>query len=327
MSNNHNQETTMYERIPAVAELNKVPGFNPLKLLRRTISAKTKEPALQLDLPYKKLWFRLANPKGRIRLHALSITEQLAIFEAQIFLDRSDAEPIGNFTACCEKEQAPDGQYIQVAQRAAINEALSDAGYGLQFADVSMREEDRRYGSEIPMPEKEGITEQKAAVVQTSNITATTTAIKEVIPASSMSKPVQTARSTPKPEQAVSTAQGMTTETIPEELPVSNTAPALETEEMELPIAPQNAAATAETAARYTADMPVEQILPLMTLEEAKAVVVDTGACTGWTIEEVAAKRAPSLKFYVYGGYKGENNILRAAARLMLDELAAQKTR
>lgn len=286
MSNNHNQETTMYERIPAVAELNKVLGFNPLKLLRRTISAKTKEPALQLDLPYKKLWFRLANPKGRIRLHALSITEQLAIFEAQIFLDRSDAEPIGNFTACCEKEQAPDGQYIQAAQRAAINEALSDAGYGLQFADVSMREEDRRYGSEIPIPEKEEIIEQTAPAVQS-----------------------------------------VTTKPVPEELPVSNTDPALETEEMELPIAPQDTVATAEAAARYTADMPVEQILTLMTLEEAKAVVVDTGACTGWTIEEVAAKRAPSLKFYVYGGYKGENNILRAAARLMLDELAAQKTR
>lgn len=330
MSNNHNQETTMYEKIPAVAELNKVPGFNPLKLLRRTISAKTKEPALQLDLPYKKLWFRLANPKGRIRLHALSITEQLAIFEAQIFLDRSDAEPIGNFTACCEKEQAPDGQYIQAAQRAAINEALSDAGYGLQFADVSMREEDRRYGSEIPMPEKEGITEQKAAVVQTSNITATTAAVKEVIPApaaSELNKQSGPAPSMSKPVQTAPAVQRVTVKPVPEELPVSNTAPALETEEMELPIAPQDTVATAEAAARYTADMPVEQILPLMTLEEAKAVVVDTGACTGWTIEEVAAKRAPSLKFYVYGGYKGENNILRAAARLMLDELAAQKTR
>ena len=35
---NKNEHTaTMYESIPAVAELNKVPGFNPLKLLRRII--------------------------------------------------------------------------------------------------------------------------------------------------------------------------------------------------------------------------------------------------------------------------------------------------
>ena len=36
-----------------------------------------------------------------------------------------------------------------------MNEALSDAGYGLQFADVSMDREERRYGSEIPVNNKE----------------------------------------------------------------------------------------------------------------------------------------------------------------------------
>lgn len=155
MSKNENQIPTMYEQIPAVAALNRVPGFDPVKLLRRTVSPKTHEEVLQLDLPYKKLWFRLANPKGKIRLNALRITEQLAIFEAQVFLDRSDTEPIGSFTSCCKKEEAPDGQYIQAAQREAMNEALSDAGYGLQFADVSMDREERRYGSEIPVNKKE----------------------------------------------------------------------------------------------------------------------------------------------------------------------------
>ena len=35
-----------------------------------------------------------------------------------------------------------------------MNEALSDAGYGLQFADVSMDREEQRYGSEIPVQKK-----------------------------------------------------------------------------------------------------------------------------------------------------------------------------
>ncbi len=97
---NKNEHTaTMYESIPAVAELNKVPGFNPLKLLRRVISPDNGEMVLQLDLPYKKLWFRLANPKGRIRLNALRITEQMAIYEAQVFLERTDENPIGSFTS------------------------------------------------------------------------------------------------------------------------------------------------------------------------------------------------------------------------------------
>lgn len=63
----------MYETVPAAAELNKVPGFDPLKFLRRT------KDTLKLDLPYQKLWFRMAHPNGRMRLTALRITEQMAI--------------------------------------------------------------------------------------------------------------------------------------------------------------------------------------------------------------------------------------------------------
>ena len=105
MSKNENQIPTMYEQIPAVAALNRVPGFDPVKLLRRTVSPKTREEVLRLDLPYKKLWFRLANPKGKIRLNALRITEQLAIFEAQVFLDRSDTEPIGSLHPVARKKK------------------------------------------------------------------------------------------------------------------------------------------------------------------------------------------------------------------------------
>lgn len=76
---------------------------------------------------------------------------------------------------------------------------------------------------------------------------------------------------------------------------------------------------------KYTRDMPVEDIMKLMTPDEAKKVVVDTGVCSGWTLEEVAERRPPSLKFYVYGDYTGKNNILRAAAQVMLDEMARKK--
>ena len=156
--NKNEQTATMYESIPAVAELNKVPGFNPLKLLRRIISPENGEEMLQLDLRYKKLWFRLANPKGRIRLNALRITEQMAIYEAQVFLERTDENPIGSFTSSCTKEEAPGGQYIQAAQHAAMDEALSDAGFGIQFADVSMDAKGSRYGSRVPL---NGISQKK----------------------------------------------------------------------------------------------------------------------------------------------------------------------
>jgi hypothetical protein len=45
----------------------------------------------------------------------------------------------------------------------------------------------------------------------------------------------------------------------------------------------------------------------------------------GQTIAEVAERRPPSLKFYRYGGYKGPNNILRAAAQVMLDSIEGEK--
>ncbi len=83
--------------------------------------------------------------------------------------------------------------------------------------------------------------------------------------------------------------------------------------------------AQGEPVPRYTPDMPVEEIVSLMTLEEAGKVVVDTGVSKGQTIAEVAERRPPSLKFYRYGGYKGPNNILRAAAQIMLDSIEGQK--
>lgn len=74
----------------------------------------------------------------------------------------------------------------------------------------------------------------------------------------------------------------------------------------------------------YSADMPVDQIIKLMTVEEAGQVLVDIGTCNGWTMAQVAERRAPSLRWYVFG-YQGNNNILRAAAQVMLDSLEAQK--
>ena len=485
--NKNEQTATMYENIPAVAELNKVPGFNPLKLLRRIISPENGEEMMQLDLRYKKLWFRLANPKGRIRLNALRITEQMAIYEAQVFLERTDENPIGSFTSSCTKEEAPGGQYIQAAQYAAMDEALSDAGFGIQFADVGMDAKGSRYGSRIPFngtsqrkettaltgtdavsaerkqpdtaparstvtafpaaAEKKEIPQQenpaqasglpiqgaKAAVNAAASLPAGSQGGSECLPAgpgkSFGTLPVQSgAAQEPSGQPSAGAVQTMEasgenkTEPSariqepaensslpvglqatkvqgtaqpagtgeqpvragePESLPVQknaempaagetgNNLPVSERKDMEGDTGkavqdvmallsgqnvPTEAAvsaggntASAENAegrgpepevlglpvsgetvqekadARYTPDMPVEEIVKLMTFEEAGKVVVDTGVCKGQTIAEVAERRPPSLKFYLYGGYRGDNNILRAAAQIMLDSLAAKK--
>lgn len=149
MNDNENKRNTMYGKIPAVARLNKVPGFDPLQFLRPVISDKTQEKLLKLDLRYQKLWFRLAHPQGRMKLTALRITDQMAIFEAKVFLDRSDNEPISSFVASMTREETPN--YIKETQESALNTALSDAGFGLQFADVSVGREGELFGSTIPL--------------------------------------------------------------------------------------------------------------------------------------------------------------------------------
>jgi len=57
------KKNTLLETVPAAGELRKVPGFNPLHHLRQAVS-KTGEKVLKLELPYKKLWFRMACPRS-----------------------------------------------------------------------------------------------------------------------------------------------------------------------------------------------------------------------------------------------------------------------
>ena len=130
---NDSNAKTMYETVPAAAELNKVPGFDPLKFLRRT------KDTLKLDLPYQKLWFRMAHPNGRMRLTALRITEQMAIFEAKVFLDRSDAEPFSMSTAQQTTQDSRD--FVKAAQNEALSQALTDAGFGIQLISAGAQAE------------------------------------------------------------------------------------------------------------------------------------------------------------------------------------------
>ena len=107
---------------------------------------------MRLDLRYKKLWFRLACPTGRLKLNALRITEKMAIFEAKVYRDREDAEPLSSYVANCTLDATPGGLYVEAAQEEALDTALSNAGFGIQFANVGSVSEE--YGSEVPVGAK-----------------------------------------------------------------------------------------------------------------------------------------------------------------------------
>ena len=118
-------ESTLFNAVPVVSELNRVAGF-----LKKTSNGH------ELDLRYKKLWFRLKYPAGRTRLTPLRITDQLAIIEAKVFFDKDDADPASSYIATMTQENAPAGLYIQAAEHDALDMALTNAGFGVQFAPM-----------------------------------------------------------------------------------------------------------------------------------------------------------------------------------------------
>ena len=394
----------MYEVFPAVAALNQVQGFNPLKMLRRMISPKTGEEVLRLDLQYKKLWFRLRHPEGRIRVNPLRITEQIAIYEAQVYLNREDPAPVCSFTSSISKDEAPDGKYIQAAQEDAIDKALTDAGFGIQLSDVTTPESMRHYGSEIPVSQLNGnasvtagqvkatqpvskpvvqapsAPEQSATAIQqspapkvaersvqvTQNVAPAQpnpaakavqpTAPVQTAPAANVVEPTVSAPTVKAPAQTVA-PQTVNTAPVVQPTAVAQPKPVVPDQEQPkpaqevhaanaalevlrggnpAPVAPVQTVATPAPAAAAEADdkdlpftfgpaynnsMTPEEIAAVMTLDQAKAVVVDTGVCKGMTMGEVAEKRPVSLKFYIFGGYRGDNNILKAAAKVIYEQL------
>lgn len=295
-----NQEPMLYTTNAAVASLNHVPGFDPLKFLRRTTSRKTGEDVMRLDLRYKKLWFRLACPTGRLKLNALRVTEKMAIFEAKIYRDREDTEPLSSYVANCTLDATPGGLYVEAAQEEALDTALSNAGFGIQFADVGSESEE--YGSEVPVGAKAEIAEPVQKQPEAVRATSQETDPLDAIMADDM----------PVPEQTTAEVVEKPKTVVPESVQTAQT-PAEP---------PQNVIVLEQEppAAAYTQSSPVEEIRRQMTYEQAQNVIVDCGTCKGWTLAQVADRRAASLRWYVKG-YQGENNILRAAAAIIWDSL------
>lgn len=75
-------------------------------------------------------------------------------------------------------------------------------------------------------------------------------------------------------------------------------------------------------AQTYTMITPVTDIVNMMSVDDAKRVVVDCGVFKGRTLAEVAMEKPSSLTWYI-NAYSGPNNILRAGAKKLLDAAQA----
>lgn len=366
----------MYDEVTEIRNLNKVEGFDPRKYMR-VIQQEGQAGKYYLDVAFRKLWFRLKYPEGKIVKKILKLTDQVAIVEARVYLNRNDAEENFISNALAQKYMTADGQFgnkfVELAETAAVGRALSDAGFGLQFAD---KEEDidpevteapfdpqllsgngidgevlgemfsgedmeggtvlpdenipGQYGIEeyIPMPEEVGqamgmtpAMQQAGAVPKATGQTAQGTASAAARQAAPARQTAQLQQSAPAQQSvqgmtpamqnrqaAQKPAQGNQQQPKPAQTSTANNVPA---------------GKTSQGASNIRKDMPVEQIYSMLNRDSAAAVVIPMGFNKGKTLGQIALDKPTDLKWYV-DSYGGPDNLLRAAAKFLIDMALGQ---
>lgn len=377
----------MYDEVEEIRNLNKVEGFDPRRYMR-LIQNEGQAAKYYLDVAYRKLWFRLRYPEGKIVKKILKLTEQVAIVEARVYLNRNDDEDNFISNALAQKYMTADGQFgnkfVELAETAAVGRALSDAGFGLQFADregdmdpevteapfdpqmiagmggtlpegtymdSALQEEAAgdggilqeevfpgQYGIEeyIPMPEDVGqamgVTPAMQQPAQGTAPVAIGQAVQGTSPAAAQGRQAQNPAPAQQPTQAQQPVQGMT--------------PAMQNSQAAQTPAPGGMAAgnagrpavqkagntaagknssggNSQGAGGIRRDMPVEQIYPLLNRDSAAAVVIPMGFNKGKTLGQVAVEKPANLQWYV-DSYGGPDNLLRAAAKFLIDAALKQ---
>ena len=282
-------------------------------------------------------------------LNRLRITDQMAIIEARVYADKDDPVPLASFTSMQEARNIPGGPYLRVAQDEALNEALDNAGFGIQLCDVAQVSDGSGYGSEIPVAKAEEAVHTppaepmlKQLVVQAEEESAhdasaasemADTQVQEQ--AVSADPPVQPEKTAPQPEPESESGHTEALQTQIKDDPVQRgqistlfPQPEADAEDgrntgTESAESAQESEASAVQAS-YTEAMCVEEICQRMTLEEARQVKVPLGTCKGWTLGQVETDRPSSFKWYLMEHTK-VSNIVKAGASLLLEQIKLKK--
>ena len=128
----------MTSNMTVINSLNKVEGFEPAAFLRR-LAGENGEEQFYLDVKYRKLWFRLLHPEGKITKRIIRLENDFAIIESKVYLHRNDPEDA--YVSCAfaqrwrKDEDAYGLKYVETAETAAVGRALADAGFGIQFSE------------------------------------------------------------------------------------------------------------------------------------------------------------------------------------------------
>lgn len=290
----------VYNAESTAAGLNRVKGFDPLKYVRST------ENGAVLDLPYQKLWFRLRHPNGKIRIFIKNLSEKIAAVEARVYFDRADSEPAAN--CIISGVDAEDKVSVAKAQHDAMEKALSDAGFGLQFISVNpsaVKAEEKAVTKKAEKPK------QPAKEVKPEKA-------EEPVKAEIKTEPV---KAEPAPVKAEAEETPPVTDPL---LTVVNNIEgnSIKVDEQTGEVIEQQAAAEDEpTPVSYDKTTPIDEICAVMTLEDAKNYVIEGGPYNGWKVGTLAERRPVKVLKVIIEKYPTEDNILRAATKLILDSM------
>lgn len=292
----------VYNAESTAAGLNRVKGFDPLKYVRST------ENGAVLDLPYQKLWFRLRHPNGKIRIFIKNLSEKIAAVEARVYFDRADSEPAAN--CIISGVDAEDKVSVAKAQHDAMEKALSDAGFGLQFISVNpsaVKAEEKavtKKAEKPKQPAKEVKPEKAEEPVKAEIKTEAVKAEPETAPAKA-----ETEEAPPVTDPLLSVVNNIENGSI-------------KVDEQTGEVIEQQAAAEDEpTSVSYDKTTPIDEICAVMTLEDAKNYVIDGGPYNGWKVGTLAERRPVKVLEMIIEKYPTEDNILRAATKLILDSM------
>ena len=96
-------------------DLNRLSSFDFMKFTQAKEIGGGKQD-LFMSLEGQKTWFRLACPSGGLVLNALRVTDAMAIYEARVFADANDRNPLASFTAT-QKADKSKGRRISAPPR------------------------------------------------------------------------------------------------------------------------------------------------------------------------------------------------------------------
>lgn len=300
----------VYNAESTAAGLNRVKGFDPLKYVRST------ENGAVLDLPYQKLWFRLRHPNGKIRIFIKNLSEKIAAVEARVYFDRADSEPAAN--CIISGVDAEDKVSVAKAQHDAMEKALSDAGFGLQFIPVNpsaAKSEENAVTKKAEKP-KQPAKEVKPEKAEESAKTTETPEPKAEIKTEAVKAEPEAAPAKAETEEAPPVTDPLLTV-------VNNIeSGSIKVDEQTGEVIEQQAAAEGEPApVSYDKTTPIDEICAVMTLEDAKNYVIDGGPYNGWKVGTLAERRPVKVLEMIIEKYPTEDNILRAATKLILDSM------